>query len=194
MVPAKKCSTANASILLYLMYKTNRSVALSTGHFLQRTRHRPWRGWSTILEGLGAVHMLDAKFHQCVDGYVAVCLVLTRDVYAIVKISQLMAKKFFYIIRPLERKCIRGRIGCFAGRPEVSIRHRKLRSSIRRSPCSSSSSRSSRDRCQRSSLRMQVSTAHLLKGSKADWSNCLTESLTETISGVHQQDLLSPLL
>ena len=77
-------------------------------------------------------------------------------------------KKVFYIIRPLERKCIRGRIGCFAGRPEVSIRHRKLRSSIRRSPCSSSSSRSSRDRCQRSSLRMQVSTAHLLKGSKAD--------------------------
>ena len=100
MVPAKKCSTANASILLYLMYKTNRSVALSTAHFLQRTRHRPWRGWSTILEGSGAVHMLDAKFHQCVDGYVAVCLVLTRDVYAIVKISQLMAKKFFISFVP----------------------------------------------------------------------------------------------
>ena len=47
------------------------------------------------MEGSGAVHMLDAKFHQCVDGYVAVCLVLTRDVYAIVKISPFNGKKVF---------------------------------------------------------------------------------------------------
>ena len=56
-------------------------MAPSTGLFLKQTRHSTWRGWAAILEGVGALHMLVGCRLPPLDGYVAVCLVLTIEVY-----------------------------------------------------------------------------------------------------------------
>ena len=50
----------------------------STGHLSQQTRHRAWRGWDAILEGVGC--LVGCRL-QPLDGYVSVCLVLTIEVY-----------------------------------------------------------------------------------------------------------------